>query len=302
MTDMTHIDAEHYGQTGRDCMTKDDIRIRCMSRSEIDTAVDWAAREGWNPGLHDAECFYAADPNGFFIGLQGETPVAMVSAVAYGNEYGFMGFYMVEPGHRESGLGVRMWEEGLSYLGTRLIGLDSVRPDLVAHKKPQFQPAYVNFRFRWVKDRQFCLSPDVMDVSEAGWEALNDYDRSVFLFSRETFLKCWISRRDTTSVAVVDEGRLRGYGVIRKCRDGFKVGPLFADDISLARKIFQALTFNVGIGESVFLDTPQANIDSVLLAREFGMNEVFRTTRMYSGQIPDLPLEKWFGITSFELG
>ena len=141
-----------------------------------------------------------------------------------------------------------------------------------------------------------------MDVSEAGWEALNDYDRSVFLFSRETFLKCWISRRDTTSVAVVDEGRLRGYGVIRKCRDGFKVGPLFADDISLARKIFQALTFNVGMGESVFLDTPQANADSVLLAREFGMMEVFRTTRMYSGQIPDLPLGKWFGITSFELG
>ena len=40
-----------------------------MSRQELDLAVDWAAAEGWNPGLHDANCFYAIDPNGFLIGL-----------------------------------------------------------------------------------------------------------------------------------------------------------------------------------------------------------------------------------------
>ena len=283
-------------------MTVDEINIRCMSRSDMDAAVDWAAMEGWNPGLHDAECFYVADPNGFFVGLQKDEPVAMVSAVAYGNEYGFMGFYIVKPGHRDSGIGVRMWETGLSYLGPRLIGLDSVRPDLVARKKPLFQPAHANFRFRWTKDRQFALSPDLTDASEVNWNSLNEYDRSVFLFDRESFLKCWISRPDTTSLALLTEGRLRGYGVIRKCRVGFKIGPLFADDIFTARKIFEALTSRMNMGESVFLDVPEANTDSVLLAREFRMEEVFRTTRMYSGQAPDLPLKKWFGITSFELG
>jgi len=35
-----------------------------MSRQELDLAVDWAAAEGWNPGLHDANCFYAIDPTG----------------------------------------------------------------------------------------------------------------------------------------------------------------------------------------------------------------------------------------------
>src|SRR5436190_14760440 len=31
--------------------------IRPMIRPEIDLAVDWAAAEGWNPGLADAACF-----------------------------------------------------------------------------------------------------------------------------------------------------------------------------------------------------------------------------------------------------
>ena len=31
-------------------------------KSQIEMAIDWAETEGWNPGKHDAECFYAAGP------------------------------------------------------------------------------------------------------------------------------------------------------------------------------------------------------------------------------------------------
>ena len=37
---------------------------RTMSRDEVALAVDWAAQEGWNPGLHDAQTFRVADPGG----------------------------------------------------------------------------------------------------------------------------------------------------------------------------------------------------------------------------------------------
>ena len=39
----------------------DDFRVRTMQREDVAFAIDLAAREGWNPGLHDAECFFAAD-------------------------------------------------------------------------------------------------------------------------------------------------------------------------------------------------------------------------------------------------
>ncbi|MEQ8175876.1 MAG: hypothetical protein ABRQ26_12490 [Syntrophomonadaceae bacterium] len=41
-------------------MIKSDYVIRSMNRSDLDIAVDWAAAEGWNPGLNDAECFYTS--------------------------------------------------------------------------------------------------------------------------------------------------------------------------------------------------------------------------------------------------
>ena len=52
--------------------------IRQMTRPEVDTLVGWAAAEGWNPGLHDAELFWATDPGtsaGFLAsGLNGCMP------------------------------------------------------------------------------------------------------------------------------------------------------------------------------------------------------------------------------------
>lgn len=41
--------------------------LRPLTRNELGLAIDWAAAEGWNPGLQDAEVFgcagmYSADP------------------------------------------------------------------------------------------------------------------------------------------------------------------------------------------------------------------------------------------------
>jgi hypothetical protein len=42
-----------------------ELVIRNMTRPEVDELVAWTAREGWNPGLHDAELFLATDPDAF---------------------------------------------------------------------------------------------------------------------------------------------------------------------------------------------------------------------------------------------
>ena len=83
--------------------------IRTMQRDEVDIAVAWAADEGWNPGLHDAESYYRADPNGFFIGLLDDKPIAVISAIKYDASFGFLGFYIVKPQYRNQGYGIQIW-------------------------------------------------------------------------------------------------------------------------------------------------------------------------------------------------
>lgn len=41
------------------------LTCRPMRRPELDLAPDWDDAEGWSPGLHDADAFWAADPGGF---------------------------------------------------------------------------------------------------------------------------------------------------------------------------------------------------------------------------------------------
>ena len=58
-----------------------------------------------------------------------------MSAVAYGDGFGFIGLYIVKPEFRGKGLGMRLWEAGMAYLGDRNIGLDGVvasRPIIAA--------------------------------------------------------------------------------------------------------------------------------------------------------------------------
>ncbi|MGR9014994.1 MAG: GNAT family N-acetyltransferase, partial [Gammaproteobacteria bacterium] len=83
---------------------------------------------------------------------------------------------------------------------------------------------------------------------------------------------------------------------------GYKVGPLFADSPECAEQLFPALKAHAPEGAPVFLDIPAVNSAAVDLVNRHDMIISFETARMYTGQIPDLPINRLFGVTTFELG
>ena len=99
-----------------------------------------------------------------------------------------------------------------------------------------------------------------------------------------------------------DSDRLAGYGVIRPCRAGWKVGPLFADDADRADRLLRALMAHAEADGPIQLDIPAVNPQALALVQAHAMRPVFETARMYAGPAPDLPLDRTFGITTFELG
>jgi len=279
----------------------DEVSLRNMSEAELGLAVEWAAREGWNPGLDDAKAFFAADPNGFFCAEAGGETVGTISAVAYGEHFGFVGFYIVKPerrGHRD---GLLLAERAMKQLDGRNIGIDGVLAKERQYAKFfGFQFAYRNLRYGGA------IVPGpvpagVVPLSQIPFYALAEYDRRHFPAERTAFLLAWLAMPHAEGFAVERDGVLSGYGVIRKCREGFKIGPLFADDPEIASDLFRALTAKTG-GEPVFLDLPEVNAAALELARRHGMKEVFATARMYNREIPALPLDAIFGVTTFELG
>jgi ribosomal protein S18 acetylase RimI-like enzyme len=283
-------------------MLANKLTVRSMCEDELGLAVDWAAAEGWNPGLHDAECFYRADPTGFLIGLVDDEPVATLSAVRYNQNFGFLGFYIVSPSWRGQGHGLTLWNAGMDNLRGCTIGLDGVVEQQHNYQKSGFALAHNNIRYQGTVGRPTASSPDCVPLSEVVWEECLRYDREFFPADRDDFLRTWITRPQSTALACMTENILCGYGVARACRAGYKLGPLFADSPEIAETLYVQLTASIPQDTSVFLDISSSNIEARRLVERHGMQAVFETARMYRGEAPELPIERLYGITSFELG
>lgn len=280
-----------------------DFRIRSMQPDEIAIAVDWAAAEGWNPGLHDAHSFSRPDPEGFLLGLLDDEPVATISAVRYGEHFGFIGFYIVKPDWRGRGFGWRIWQAAMARLEGRNVGLDGVVAQQDNYRRSGFRLAHRNIRYRGVATPADPPAGDVPEpLAAADIGAVAAYDRAFFAADRGSFLASWISRPGTVALGLGTSGALRGYAVARPCREGWKIGPLFADDGSGAEALFAGLRRALPAGSPLFLDVPACHAAALAFAEGKGMEKVFETARMYTGPAPDLALDRTWGICSFELG
>ena len=283
-------------------MAAGDYSIRTMTRDEIDLAVDWAADEGWNPGVHDAGAFHAADPDGFFVGLLDGEPIATISAVKYGGDFAFVGFYIVKPEQRGKGYGLRLWNAVLGTVDGRNVGLDGVIDQQPNYRKSGFRLAYRNIRYQGNGGGAREDDGDIASLATFAFADVARYDRPFFPAERTRFLRAWLEMPDCAAVGFRHRGTLAGYAVMRPCRMGFKIGPLFADAPELAGHLFANLKARAPAGAPVFLDIPETNPAALGLVQRHGMRAAFETARMYTGAFPGLPIERLFGVTTFELG
>ena len=277
------------------------VTIRPMRRADLDIALDWAKTEGWNPGLDDAEAFYAADPTGFLMGWDGDRPVSSISVVKSGADFGFLGLYIVHPDYRGFGHGKAIWDAGIASLRGRTIGLDGVVAQQENYRRSGFVFAHKTIRFGG--KAQLGAAPlAIQQIGPKNIGAVMVYDSGHYPGVRQSFLQHWLTTsRNRRALVWSENGIVRGYAVMRKSVDGHKIGPLFADDSEIAAGLLAAL--GAGLGEeNIYLDVPEPNRKAVELAEAIGLKPVFETARMYLGPPPPTPLHRIFGSTTLELG
>ncbi len=283
----------------------DDLSLRGMSRAEVSDLVDEAANEGWNPGLHDADSFWRTDPGAFVAAeLDGEV-IGGGSIASYGGRFGFMGFFIVRSRFRGQGYGTTIWQARKRLLLERLsgdatIGMDGVFEMQDWYAKGGFEFAYRQTRFV-ATGAEVRRATSVVPLARVPFDQLLGYDSTCFPAPREQFLRIWAGQPDSLALASVKDGALAGYGVIRSCREGAKVGPLFANDAGTATELYDALA-GFAAGGPVYLDVPENNPAAMAFVEGRGMKRVFGVARMYLGQAPNLRAERIFGNTTFEFG
>lgn len=210
--------------------------------------------EGWNPGVHDAEAFYAAYPSAFFVADREGEVVGTVSIVSYPGDECFAAFLMVRPHMRGHGIGGMLLDHLQAVGKGKNIGGDGVVAMLPTYAARGYKFAHWHLRFKGVgggdEDR------DLTDLVDVSFEELSRYDRSIFPAPRDEFLRSFLGQEGTRTLVSIDGGKITGYGTIRPSMTGHRIGPLFADDRPTAERIMRALVANIP-GEPFFIDVPE---------------------------------------------
>jgi hypothetical protein len=195
-------------------------------------------------------------------------------------------------------------EAGRRYLTGCTQGGDGVLENVELYKQIGRVYAYRNARYQGVKPADWLGGDGTVDARDVPFSAIQVLDRACFPAQRDAFLNAWIHQTDAFALAITNEptDTLAGYGVVRKCFDGWKIGPLFATSPEGADTLFRSLIARIPAGDSFVLDIPEPNVEAMALVRRYGMSEVFATARMYTGPLPDITLAWIYGVTTFELG
>jgi GNAT superfamily N-acetyltransferase len=268
----------------------------------VEEAVRWAGAEGWEPGLTDATAFFAADPGGFFRADLDGGLAATLSAVTVSDSVAFVGFYIVRPELRGRGIGKALWDEVLAGFGNFTLAADAVPAQVPNYESDGFTVAYRNSRYAGeVTDREFAPIADrIMPAVEVEFEQLVAFDAAHCFGPRPAFLEEWIEGEGREAVVAVNEGSISGFAASRRTGLGIRVGPVFASEAGVARALILSLARESA--ERIAVDVPMPNLLAIEMLTELGLTPEFETARIYRGGIPELPLDRVFGITSLELG
>ena len=273
--------------------------MRCATLDELRMVLYWAAEEGWNPGLDDAEAFFAADPQGFFVAVRDGAPVAAISVVNHNADFAFLGLYLVQPEWRGRGLGLALWQHALKHAGTRTVGLDGVPDQQENYAASGFAHAGATTRYVGM----VTVAPQAVGIRPAinsDQTRLIEAEARASGASKPAYLSAWFSetgdRKTRVLGAMPEEG---GFYTVRRCREGAKIGPLVAKDLRDAETLIRDAA-GVFPGPLV-LDVPAAAPTLAQLCRDLGMTPGFHTARMYRGAFTPAR-SAIFAVTSLELG
>ncbi|MCA8884207.1 MAG: N-acetyltransferase [Rhodobacteraceae bacterium] len=267
-----------------------------MRPQDLDLVLDWAASEGWNPGLDDAAAFLDADPDGFLMKWVQGRPVAAISVVNHAADHAFLGLYICSPDSRGQGHGMDVWLAGLAHARGRSVGLDGVPAQQANYEVSGFRRAGCTQRLTGtlpVTAGWGMRTPDVQDLA-----ALAARDHWLQGYARPAFLAAWTADCPTRRTLVCGGGTGLAYATGRRCRSGVKIGPLYAPDAATALSLIAVLAD----GDEVSVDVPEASADLHGALTAEGFTAAFETARMYRGPAPAAQSAPFQAVATLELG
>lgn len=240
-------------------------------------------------------------------------PQGCILALAFPNNTGWIGFFLVSSSRRGQGLGGALWR-GMDAVwacnGTRFIGLDGVEEQVPTYTRRGFVDtgrivlmgcsasgvAGLPQKGDAVDDgaAQTGDLGRVRDVKEVSREELSKLDEMHTGLDRQRY---WVSsdlldREDVFGFAHYVDTQLDGFVLVRGCEEGHRIGPLFAPNVAVASQLLRLAMQHPSVAESkgsLIAEVFGANVEARKVFESLGWSELgVEYHRMwYEGRVPE---------------
>ncbi len=287
------------------------LSVRCMTPDDLNLVVDWCKEEGWNIGLYDFHMYYKLTLRGHLMFLYENEPIGAISIIQHSDDFLTIGPFIVKNGYRGKGYGSQIWQQAIALIEQEnyTVSLYSVPAQVDFYQKRGFQTKFKNKRWELFHENQTLIKEEAApceDFSSDNLLSVSQYDQSIFSISRQKIFEELLKISAVKGFVLKNEGLITGFGLIRPCVKGWRVGPLFANTPESAKIIFTKL-LSVVSDEKIIIDVPSANKFAQVFAEYFNLTAVSAddTEAMFTGNEPKQLLEhinENYGVFSLEIG
>ncbi len=291
-----------------DTIHSENITIKEMSLTDLETALTWAKEEKWNPGKFDYHSYYAMGKENFLgLHINGEM-IGSISIIQYKKSFAFIGLFIVKKEYRGQGYGKKLWDYSIKNIeNTSSISLYSVPQQISRYQKNNFFDNVKNSRFQMNKSVEFDISrsDEIKEIDNFYYNKMIEYDQNLWKSSRNDFFNCALKKPETFAFISFDENKkVNGYGLIRPCIEGYRIGPLYANSIESAKSLTKFLLSKIPKESQVIFDIPNENKLSIIFADYFKLDHYSEadTMLMTKGESYKKGDEYCYGLASLEIG
>jgi GNAT superfamily N-acetyltransferase len=215
--------------------------IRPLVQADVPAALALSASASWNQNEADWRTMLQLG-QGWGIDAQDdagrEQLAASIIVLPYGEHFAWMSMVLVLPAFRRRGYAQRLLRFALEHLLAQ--GRSAVLDATPAGHAVYVQDGFADtWRFaRWRREAQALparpAGPATRAVKDSDWQAIDALDTPAFGASRLALLRSLAERLPQAARVVERGGRIVGFVLGRDGREAQQIGPLLADDDTVA--------------------------------------------------------------------
>lgn len=287
------------------------FQVSLMKLVDFKEVNQWCIDEGWNIGIYDSEIYYKIDPVGHYIARTDET-VASLSLIKHHSTFFTLGPFIVHKSYRGQGVGEALWNVAMARMIKESpdahIALYAVSEQVERYKKADFVPVLTIQR--WYIDSNQSISPSVCDqcttITNKLIHSVGLYYQNHYVNNRDLLFNELLLKPETNGLVFMDDNVIKGFGFIRRCIRGFRIGALVADTPEIAQTLIAGLLV-FAQSAPVFIDVPSSNPHGINCMNAFHAVRAPQedTIMMIKGTGYSSYLKQWeqhYGLFSLEIG